>query len=84
MKRKETSNTERPTPNIERRMSQLREARPFTRANFFEIVKANFVAAREIMIEFVFSLWENGFVPGSATAPHRDGFNNPPDTRPAR
>jgi len=36
------------------------------------------------MIEFVFSLWENGFVPGSATAPHRDGFNNPPDTRPAR
>src|SRR5947199_8081826 len=40
-----------------------------TRANFFEIVKANFVAAREIMIEFVFSLWENGFVPGSVTRP---------------
>ena len=42
-----------------------------TRANFFEIVKANFVAAREIMIEFVFSLCENGCVPGSVTAPHR-------------
>src|SRR5436190_9494700 len=35
------------------------------------MVKANFVAAREIGIEFVFSLCENGFVPGSATAPHR-------------
>src|SRR5204863_5151283 len=35
------------------------------------MVKANFMAAREIMIEFVFSLCENGFVPGSATAPHR-------------
>jgi hypothetical protein len=33
--------------------------------------KANFVAACEIVIEFVFSLCENGFVPGSATAPHR-------------
>src|SRR6266480_291356 len=35
------------------------------------MVKAKFTAAREIMIEFVFSLCENGFVPGSATAPHR-------------
>src|SRR5437762_13368498 len=38
---------------------------------FLEMVKANFIAAREIMIEFVFSLCENGFVPGSVTAPHR-------------
>src|SRR5438067_2614670 len=38
---------------------------------FLEMVKANFVAAREIMIEFVFSLCENGCVPGSVTAPHR-------------
>src|SRR6266566_3169498 len=35
------------------------------------MVKANFIAAREIMIEFVFSLCENGLVPGSATTPHR-------------
>ncbi|PYL85253.1 MAG: hypothetical protein DMF23_03995 [Verrucomicrobia bacterium] len=35
------------------------------------MVKANFVAAREIGIEFVFSLCENGCVPGSVTAPHR-------------
>ena len=67
-----------------RENTEPRKRLRLTRANFFEIVKANFVAAREIMIEFVFSLWENGFVPGSATAPHRDGFNNPPDTRPAR
>src|SRR5438105_5583795 len=38
---------------------------------FLEMVKANFIAAREIMIEFVFSLCENGCVPGSVTAPHR-------------
>jgi hypothetical protein len=36
---------------------------------FFQNVKANFVAAREIIIEFVFSLCENGLVPGSVTRP---------------
>jgi hypothetical protein len=44
-----------------------REAQPFTR--FLEMVKANFIAAREIVIEFVFRLCENGFVPGSVTRP---------------
>jgi len=31
--------------------------------------KAKFVAAREIVIEFVFSLCENVFVPGSVARP---------------
>jgi len=39
--------------------------------NFLKMGKAKFISAREIMIEFVFSLCEKGLVPGSATAPHR-------------
>jgi hypothetical protein len=38
---------------------------------FFQNDKANSITAREIVIEFVFPLCENGFVPGSVTAPHR-------------
>ena len=36
---------------------------------FFQNDKANFIAAREIVIEFVFRLCENEFVPGSVTRP---------------
>jgi len=50
---------------------------------FFQNVKADFIAAREIVIEFVFRLCENESFLGRLRAPP-DGFNNPPDTRPAR
>jgi hypothetical protein len=67
-----TSNTEHPTSNVERRTRSFkktpREAEPFTRF-FWKMGKANFIAAREIVIEFVFPLCENGFVPGSVTRP---------------
>src|SRR2546430_6870329 len=59
--------------NIEHRTRSFkktpREAKRFTRLIFWKMDKAKFVAAREIMIEFVFSLCENGFVPGSVTRP---------------
>jgi hypothetical protein len=61
-------NAERPTSNIERR-SEPRKRLRLTRLIFLEMGKANFVATREIVIEFVFSLCENGFVPGSVTRP---------------
>ena len=37
--------------------------------NFFLIGKANCRAGREIFVEFVFLLCENGLVPGSVTRP---------------
>ena len=37
--------------------------------NFFLIGKANCRAGREIFVEFVFHLCENGLVPGSVTRP---------------
>jgi hypothetical protein len=42
--------------NVERRISnaQSRKRLGLTRRNFLKMVKANFIAAREIVIEFVF------------------------------
>ena len=70
---RDRENIEHRTSNIERRTRSFkktpREAKRFTRLIFWKMDKAKFVAAREIMIEFVFSLCENGFVPGSVTRP---------------
>ena len=51
--------------------SSPREAEPLRGETFLKMGKAKFIATREIVIEFVFSLCENGLVPGSVTRPTR-------------